>query len=76
MGDLVAKTGPLCQKRLPTPFISPIHPLMGRMPPPEMRFPIQGLNPYATHQGGHLATTNGAALLLQEITPHQRKHRL
>jgi len=40
---------------------------VGRMPPTEMRFPVQRLNPHPAHQGDHLASTNGVALLLQEI---------
>ncbi len=34
---------------------------VGRMPPTEMRFPIQSLNPHPAHQGGHLAPPNGMA---------------
>jgi hypothetical protein len=37
-----------------------------------MRLPIQSLNPHPAHQGGHLAPTNGVALLPQEIAQHPR----
>jgi len=36
------------------------------------RLAIQGINPHAAHQRGHLAPTNGAALLPQEIAQHAR----
>lgn len=36
---------------------------VGRMPPTERRFAIQGLDPHAAHQRGHLAPANGTALL-------------
>lgn len=36
---------------------------VGRMPPTQMRFPIQRLNPHPAHEGGHLASPNGMALV-------------
>ena len=45
---------------------------MGRLPAAEMRLPIQGLKAYAAHQCGHLPSSNGLALLPQEIAQHPR----
>jgi hypothetical protein len=42
------------------------------MPLTEMRFPIQGLTPHASHQGGDLASPNDPALVPEEITQHPR----
>jgi len=44
--------------------------LMGRMPAVEMRLPIQGLNTHAPHQRGDMSSSNGVALLPQEIAQH------
>ena len=48
---------------------------VGRMPPNEMRFLAQRLNPHSAHQDDHLAPTNGAALLPQEIAQHPRSRK-
>gem|GEM_PF-1747731 len=43
---------------------------MGWMPVAQARLTIHRLNTHASHKRGHMSSSNGVALLLQEIAQH------